>query len=457
MPKTSNGNLRLKPLDNQQVIEDTNVNIYRGVYLPQSKKLLEWGIKKNMIRPQDPKEIGNAEFSYSFYMYQNYKMRNIAIPEKIEQPVDGMILALLKIEQLVSKMTPIGAAINVDALQNIDYGLGDKKNKDVDYKRLYNQTGDIYYRGKDDEGNPIPVPIQELTNSGFLPQMQGLMQLYQFHYGTLKDQLGEDPNLLQQALQPRVTASNVDVSQRQAEFSTEYMYRAYAEVVKDEAKKVSCLLKNSVIYGAKAYRSLFKEEDMQGRIFSTEFQLLPDANEIAALDVRITKVIDSNPDAIQFINPSKILRIAQQDLKLAEEYYYQCMKNMLATKQAQAEQNQQATFKAQHDSAVTAEKEKRKTMKEEVSMKGQIEGMTSKEKQKEIILTGIFGMREKGVDLGGWSNVEQEMIKNVGIPLFAENIANEEAMANMGDDEQEEDTMQNEQDIQPQQQEEMAA
>ncbi len=84
MPTTASGKQRDKPLDNQNIIGDTNWNIYRGVYLPDCKLLLQWGLKDNMIRPQDPKEIGNAEFSYSFSMPQNYMMRNLAIPEKIE-------------------------------------------------------------------------------------------------------------------------------------------------------------------------------------------------------------------------------------------------------------------------------------------------------------------------------------------------------------------------------------
>ncbi len=117
-PVTVNGNPK-KPSENQKVIEDTNWNIYEGVYLPDNDILLKWQLKKNMIRPQDPKEIGNAEFSYSFYMPQSYEMRNMAIPEKIEAAVDGMILALLKMQQVVARMRPTGAAINVDALQEI--------------------------------------------------------------------------------------------------------------------------------------------------------------------------------------------------------------------------------------------------------------------------------------------------------------------------------------------------
>ncbi|MGB5051794.1 MAG: hypothetical protein WBO46_22800, partial [Caldilineaceae bacterium] len=61
-----------KVQENDKVIEDTKINIYRGCYEPITKTMLEWGIKKNMIRPQDPREVGNAEFSYSFYMVQNY-------------------------------------------------------------------------------------------------------------------------------------------------------------------------------------------------------------------------------------------------------------------------------------------------------------------------------------------------------------------------------------------------
>ena len=77
-------------------------------------------------------------------------------------------------QQVVARMRPTGAAIDESALQNIDYGLGDAGNKEIDYKKLYDQTGDIYYRGVDAEGNRVPIPIQELQNVGFLGQMDAL-------------------------------------------------------------------------------------------------------------------------------------------------------------------------------------------------------------------------------------------------------------------------------------------
>lgn len=360
-PTTASGKPKTKLSEGQEVIEDKHWNIYRGVYLPDSDRLLEWGLKTNMIRPQDPKEIGNAEFSYSFFMPQNYQLRNLAIPEKIEAAVDGMILALLKMQQVISRMRPTGAAIDESALQNIDYGLGDAGNKAVDYKKLFDQTGDIYYRGVDAEGNRVPVPITELVNNGFLGQMDGLIRNYQFNYQILKDELGEDPNMITAALQPRVTSGNVEASQMTAEFATDYIYKAYSECMKITARKVACLLKDSVSYGAKAYRSIVKSEDIGSRQFSTEIKLLPTAQDIAKFEVIMNEAMRSTPQLVLFIDPFLLMRTAKEDVKLAEMLFRQGQKKMLLYQQEQAQQNQEQTIQGQIASAQAAEEAKRET------------------------------------------------------------------------------------------------
>lgn len=359
-----------KKADNEEVLEDSRINIYRGVYARTTQTMLEWGLKKNMIRPQDPKEIGNAEFSYSFYMVQNYDMTTLGVPEKIQEPADQMIIARLKIQQLVAKMRPIGSAVNWDALQNIDYGLGDA-NKTIDVKKLYDQTGDLYFRGKDAEGNPIPVPIVELQNAGFYNQLQGLILLYDKHYQIMKDELGEDPNLMTSAIQPRVTEGNVEVSQQQAEFATDCYYRAYVECMKDTAKKISCLLKDSVTYGASVYRKIVKEEDIESRIFSTDIQLLPDQFKIQKFEAMLQNTLAANPDMNMFINPFELMQMAEQDVKLAWLMFNHKQKKMLEHRAAEAQQNQQATFQAQVESARVGEEEKRKTkeLESEVDLK----------------------------------------------------------------------------------------
>lgn len=346
--------------DNEEVIEDSRINIYRGVYARDTQTMLEWGIKKNMIRPQDPKEIGNAEFSYTFYMAQNYDMTSLAVPEKIQEPADQMIIARLKIQQLVASMVPAGAAINWDAIQNIDYGLGEG-NKSIDVVKMFEQTGKLYYRGRDAEGNPMPVPYNEMPNAGFYNQLKGLMELYAFHYQVMKDELGEDPNLISAALQPRVTASNVEASQMQADYATDYFYSAYVNCMNDTARKISCLLKDSVTYGAQVYRNIVKSEDVDGRIFSTKIQLLPDTFAIQKFEAILNQAIAANPDLVTFCDPFQLVRVAKEDVKLAEVLFRHAQKKMILWQRQTAAENQQQVIEGQIASAQAAEEAKRET------------------------------------------------------------------------------------------------
>lgn len=411
-----------KKADNEETIDESKYNIYRGVMVRTTQIMLEWGLKRNMIRPQDPKESGNAEFSYSFYMYQNYSLTNLAIPEKIEEPADQMILARLKMQQLVAKMRPTGALINWDALQSIDYGLGDA-NKTIDVMKLYDQTGTLYYRGRDAEGNPVPVPITELSNAGFLPQMQGLIQLYQFHYSVLKDELGEDPNLASMAVQPRVTSGNIDTAQQVAANATDYMYNSYVECMKQTSRKICCLLHKSVEYGASAYRNLLELKDVKSRVFNSDVKILPTGQEIMTLYQVMNQAIASNPQLAMYVDTFKIMRIAKEDVKLAEEYYRISMKKMAEAQQQQAMMNQQMTIQGQMQSAQLAEQEKRKSLELELQVKKQISDMETANDLKKAMVSGLFNIYAKGLEVPEeLKALETEVIKNIALPLFSENL-----------------------------------
>ena len=403
--------------ENQEYLEEKKWNIYHGVYCPVTQKMIQWGVKKNMIRPQDPKEIGNAEFSYSFYMYDPYDMRNVAVPEKIEEPIEQMILARLKIQQMVSKMVPAGASIDVDALQELDLGLGDSV-KPLDVQKIWEQTGKLYYRGRDAEGNRIPVPITELANTGFAPQLQALIQLYQFHYQVLKDELGEDPNLMNQAAQPRVAASNIEASRQLANNATEYMYDAYIYVMEETSKKIACLINKSVTHGAKKYRNLLKEEDVKDRNFVATFKMLPTDMEIARLDAMMNNAIASNPQLIIYLDPFKATRIAKENVQLAELYFRQAQKRYIKTEQEKAQSNseqnaqiQQASMqaKAQGDTALIEK--------------------TNFAKEKQIVLQGMFDLAKANIPVPvELQQLISDMLQNVELPISVQNQQRQQAL-----------------------------
>lgn len=407
--------------DNEQVIDDSKINIYRGVYARNTQTLLEWGLKKNMIRPQDPKEIGNAEFSYSFYMVQNYDMTCLGIPEKIQEPADQMIIARLKIQQLIAKSRPPGTAVNWRAVQNVDYGLGDA-NKSIDFKKMFDQTGDFYYMDKDAEGNPIGIPFTEIPNSGFLPQLEALIKLYQFHYSVMKDELGEDPNLISQALQPRVTGANVEASQQTAAFATDYYYSAYVNCINDTSKKISCLLKDSVTYGADVYRNVFGEKKIDNRIFSTRINLLPDAFELQRFEAMMNQAMQATPELVQFLDPFQMMRVAREDVKLGESLFRRAQKKMLAWQQQTTMQNQQITGDIQIKSAQAAEEAKQQTEQ----VKGDIDIQKVKIQEDSAVKTALSVMFTSFYKDGG--QVPPEMkpafnawVENIMLPMISQN------------------------------------
>ena len=396
--------------ENQEYLEEKKWNIYEGVYCPVTQTMIKWGIKKNMIRPQDPKEIGNAEFSYSFYMYDPYDMRNVAVPEKIEEPIEQMILARLKIQQMVAKMVPAGASIDVDALQELDLGLGDSV-KPLEVQKIWEQTGKLYYRGRDAEGNRIPVPITELANTGFAPQLQALIQLYQFHYQVLKDELGEDPNLMNQAAQPRVAASNIAASQQLANNATEYMYDAYIYVMEETCKKIACLLNKSVTYGAKKYRDILKEEDVKNRNFVATVRMMPQAQEIANLQIMMNNAMASNPQLVMYLDPFKVMRIAKENVDLGELYFRQAQKRYIKTEQENAQNNSQQNAEAQQAS-----------IQAKMQADTIIDGKRALAREKEIILQGVFDLAKANIPVPAeLQQLVADTLQNVNVPIEVQN------------------------------------
>jgi len=360
-------------------------------------------------------------------------MTSLAIPEKIQEPVDQMIIARLKMQQLVAKMRPTGAAVNWDALQNIDYGLGDG-NKAIDVKKLYDQTGDIYYRGRDAEGNPVPVPITELSNSGFLSQLQGLILLYDKHYQILKDELGEDPNLISNALQPRVAVSNINTAEQAAQFATDYFYWAYTSCMADTAKKVACLLKTSVQYGSSVYRDILKSDDVAGRIFNSRIQMLPDQYELSRFDALLQQAMASSPDLVLFLDPFQIMRVAKEDVKLAESLFRRAQKKMIIYNQNKLAQNQEMTIQGQIQAAQVSEQEKRTTKEQEGLMDIKRAQMGAEAQNRTAVLQMATAAYLKSMETGIPIPAEikplvQAVMENVGLAAIVSTEEQRQAIA----------------------------
>lgn len=410
-----------KTSENEEVVEEKRWNIYKGVYARTNNVMLEWGLKKNMIRPKDPKEIGDVEFGFSFFMYQNYLMRNLALPEKVQEPVEGMILARLKIQQLIARMRPNGSAINATALRELSIGLGED-GKPLDPKTLFDQTGDLYYEGVDVEGRPIPVPITASPDDGFFNKLQALVQTYNHHFQIYKDELGEDPNINSALSKPRVTTDNAKEALAQTDNATSYMYEAYLQLMELTAKKVSCLLHDSVTYGAAAYRHIMGEEDIKDRVFQTKAEMLPTAIEIQGLEMQLNNAIQSNPDFVLYCDTFKVIRIAKENIKLAEAYFRQCQKKMIQSQQQIAQQNSQAASDQQMQPVLAKAQADLEHMKQKAQLDMQVSQTQGDNAIKNTFLSGIMTMYSTGMAIPPTLQpIVNAVLENVALPAMVEN------------------------------------
>lgn len=411
-----------------EYVEKTITNIYRGVYVRTSELIiLEWGLEKNMVRPQDYSKIHEAQSPYSFYMYQNDKMRNLAIPEKIEEPVEQMILARLKVQQLVAKMRPSGYEYDIDGLQEMDLGNGVVK--PMELRKITDQTGDVYKRSRDAEGNRIDNPVRELPNAGSAAQLQQLIETYNYHLQVLRDEIGINEFAEGQTIKPRTGQENVQTALDISFNATDYMNDACLSCADESADKIACLLHDSVEFGSKEYRDLLGEEDVKERDFKVKIEMLPSTDEITKFENTINQMMASQPDLVMYINPEKLKRIAKESVLLAEKYLHLGQRRAIEGRMKQAESQARMNAEAQKNSGLAVEAAKQESLKMELEVKTGIETATSKERQKEVILQGIFGVYQKGIPMPAeLMQLTQEIIQNVGLPLFAENVQNQQAL-----------------------------
>jgi uncharacterized protein YeaC (DUF1315 family) len=171
------------------------------------------------------------------------------------------------------------------------------------------------------------------------------------------------------------------------------------------------------------------EEQVKDRIFNATAKMLPTEQEISMLNNQMTNAIASTPDLAMYLDTFKVIQIAKEDVKLAERYYHSCMKKMIESKIKQNQDNQMMTIQGQQQSAMVAEQEKRKSLVLELKTKALISDKETNNALKVATVTQILMLRAKGVELPPqWASVESEIIKNVELPLFAENMASIDAL-----------------------------
>ena len=161
---------------------------YEGVLVLGTNMLLKWEVAENMIRDNSSNEVLP---NYIVVAPRVYDERTESLLGRMIPFEDQIQIVSLKLQQVAARVVPDGVFIDVDGLNEIDLGDGQK----YDPKRalqLFFQTGSVVGRSQTGLGeyNHGKIPIQELSNSSGRAKIEGLITLYNTYLQMIRDVTG---------------------------------------------------------------------------------------------------------------------------------------------------------------------------------------------------------------------------------------------------------------------------
>jgi len=163
--------------------------LYDGALILGTDKLLKWEMATNMMRPKS--DYTKVKMNYSIVAPRMYNGKIESLVGRITGFADMIQLTHLKLQQVMSRLTPDGVYLDADGLAEIDLGNGTNYNPQ-EALNMYFQTGSVIGRSMNElgEGNPGRVPIQEIQSGSGGQKMQSLIGTYNYYLQMIRDVTG---------------------------------------------------------------------------------------------------------------------------------------------------------------------------------------------------------------------------------------------------------------------------
>jgi hypothetical protein len=146
--------------------------------------------------------------------------------------------------------------------------------------------------------------------------------------------------------------------------------------------------------------------------------MLPTEMEIANLQAMMNNAIASNPQLIIYLDPFKAMRIAKENVALAELYFRQAQKRYIKTEQEKAQTNSEQNAQIQQSS-----------MQAKAQGDAALLDKQTQARQREIIIQGMFDLAKASIPMPTeLKPLIAEMLQNVEMPLMMDNQQMEQAI-----------------------------
>ena len=443
----------------RELIKTSVKVVYSGIWVCGTDYLVNYGMAKNMVRKKS--NLTETKLSYIIYAPGIYKMHNKSLVDRMIPFADQIQLAHLKLQQIIAKARPKGAAFELGSLENVSKGDGGTFTP-LELQEIFDQTGNIYYRSLNDDGQPMStIPVQELEN-GIGGDMQKLVSIYQHNLQMIRDVTGV--NEAREGAKPSSDAL-VGVQKLQIMASnnaTKNINDGHLSITKRTAEciclRLQDMYKNKSKYKSyenalgKASMGMFSSnKDISMHEYGILLEVGPNQEEKLAMEANIQQSIAQKElrleDAI-FIRSIKNVKLANQVLmhrrrKYQEEEERKAKEQQMMNAQIQQQAaEQQAMMKQQElqmmaqiemQSAQIKSQSRIQELQAEYQLKDQLDGMQHQRRMQEIALNNsgkekvasVSGeVKLKGQDKAAITQsrlIEQK--RDRALPITEENIS----------------------------------
>jgi hypothetical protein len=399
--------------------------LYEGALVLGTKKLLKWEMAKNMMRSKS--NFTKVKMNYAIVAPRIYDGKIDSLVKRVTGFADMIQLTHLKLQQVMSRMTPDGVYLDADGLAEIDLGNGTNYNPQ-EALNMFFQTGSVIGRSFTQEGdmNPGKIPIQELQSGSGGNKIQALIGNYNYYMQMIRDVTG-----LNEARDGSMPDKNALVGVQKlaaanSNTATRHILQAGLFLTAEVAECLSLRVSDIIEYsptaeafvqaiGVHNVATLGELKDLHLYDFGIFIELQPDEEEKMMLENNIQMALQQQSieleDAID-LREIRNIKLANQVLKLRR------IKKEAKDQQVQ-QQNIQAQAQANQQSAAAAaqsevQKQQQLAATEINIEKGKFE-LKAQEMQLEVSLKKQlmqlefqYNMQLKGIEVGGMKERESQ-------------------------------------------------
>lgn len=409
--------------EGKKYIEKPYYVSYTGVWIVETDYLLEWGLSKNMIKPD--KNLVEVKLPWVTYMYNNEKMTNKPLVETMIPSIKKMQLIDLQQQKIIANAAPDGFKVDISTMSDVDLGTGQGSLSPFQLYKIYKQTGVQYYKKIADEGveggyRSEPIEPMNVPFSGKLDQ---LSNQWNQEYDKLMRIIGSN-NLDSGVIQNQAVGKSVLQDAKQiGESSLNYIYDGVLNIMQRTARITKELLSIILFHGKKEgvayydgyrmalgserveYIKIEGDDDFERADFDVKIQAVVDDREAEYLERQIEIALQT--ESIDLDDAITVRLLAKTNLKYAAYYLAFCKKKrrkerMEESQALSASNTEQAIAAAQAKSDGEIRLEQVKSDLETKSKLEQIEATKSEEiiKFNSILKTKVVeGMLTQGMTI----------------------------------------------------------